>query len=103
MWVAPSNADVFSRAIEFRKPARPCAPAGSSIRRANTHVGARSTFGRLLALIHGTPARSPWRHSLAFSLADVAPVHERLVHRCRAASGLVAVAAVRARPNVGRA
>jgi hypothetical protein len=71
MWVAPTSADVFSRAIESRKPERPCAPAGSSVRRANTHVGARSTFGRLLALILGTPALSSWRHSLAFSLADV--------------------------------
>jgi hypothetical protein len=72
MWVAPSNADVSLPSDRVSQaPERPCAPAGPSVRRANTHVGARSTFGRWLALILGTPALSPWRHSLAFSLADV--------------------------------
>jgi hypothetical protein len=64
MWVAPNSADVFSRAIESRKPERPCAPAGSSVRRANTHVGARSPFGRVLGR-----RRAPTL--AAFSVADV--------------------------------
>jgi hypothetical protein len=60
---------------ERSSPASASAPLRTgravTVRRANTHVGARSTFGRWLALILGTPALSSWRHSLAFSLADV--------------------------------